>query len=116
MNLPIGTHVTVDGEHANPDLLNNVEALTAHMENALALAGATWLGTLNHEFTPQGVTILMMLAESHISLHTYPEHCVYFADVFTCGTECDPKVAAYHLVQSLGGTAHVTTTKRGNLP
>ena len=57
---------------------------------AVTEAGATLCEVISHRFTPQGVTVLAMLAESHASVHTYPELGAVFVDVFTCGDEADP--------------------------
>jgi S-adenosylmethionine decarboxylase len=66
-----------------------------YIENVLyqtsVKCGATWLNTVSHQFTPQGVTAVTLLAESHISIHTWPEKQMAVCDIFVCG-ECDPTV------------------------
>ena len=51
--------------------------------------GATFLNTVSHQFEPQGVTAVTLLAESHISIHTWPEKRMAVCDIFTCG-DCNP--------------------------
>ena len=64
--------------------------------------GATILGKQSHKFTPQGVTAIIMLAESHISIHTWPENGSYALDAYTCG-EMDCEYAFNKIFASLGG-------------
>lgn len=63
----------------NERLLYNALLQAAHD------AGATILGAQKHEFYPQGLTAIIILAESHVSLHTYPEQQLVYLDAFTCG-------------------------------
>ena len=59
-------------------------------------AGATLCEVMSHRFAPQGVTVLAMLAESHASVHTYPELGTVFVDVFTCGETADDGCSQVH--------------------
>ena len=68
------------------------------MEEAAVEAGATVLHTFLHPFQPQGVSGVVVLAESHISIHTWPEKGVATLDIFMCG-KADPKIAALYLSQ-----------------
>ena len=72
------------------ELLNDVEGLRELAVRAAEATGATILNTCVQKFSPQGVTLVLVLAESHASLHTYPEARKVFWDCFTCGTTCDP--------------------------
>ena len=65
-------------------LADNAGLLDA-MKRAVAASGATLINSLEHAFTPSGMTAVMLLAESHASIHTYPEHQACFVDLFTCG-------------------------------
>lgn len=66
----------------------------AHIRNALvnaaSAANSTLLGIQSHKFEPQGVTAIAMLAESHISIHTWPEKGEAVCDAFTCGDHTNP--------------------------
>jgi S-adenosylmethionine decarboxylase len=64
-------------------------------------AGATLLQLISHRFDPQGVTGLALLAESHLSIHTWPESGYAAVDVFTCGDHTMPELACNELVQAL---------------
>jgi S-adenosylmethionine decarboxylase len=72
-------------------LINNVEFLKLLMVRALKENGATILSIQDYQFSPQGVTVLILLAESHLSIHTYPEKGFAALDCYTCGTSIDPQ-------------------------
>lgn len=77
------------------------EALTT----AVAEGGGTLLQLIHHEFEPHGLTTLAMLAESHASIHVFPEQDALFFDVFTCGS-ADPERMAEVLVRELQPRSH----------
>ncbi len=85
-----GKHVCVDISDAEPNLLNDLEGLERALVAAAIAEGVSVLGTLRKAFEPTGVTILLLLAESHVSLHTYPEQGRAFFDAFTCGVNYEP--------------------------
>ena len=64
--------------------------------------GATIIGESFHHFSPQGVTGILAIAESHISIHTWPEYGYAAADIFSCGTTFRPMEAANKLAEALG--------------
>jgi len=69
----------------NKAILSNERAIYNMLLQAAHEAGATVLGAIKHELTPFGLTAVVILAESHISLHTYPEQGKAYLDAFTCG-------------------------------
>jgi len=87
-------------------LLDDVGELSELLVEACTMAGAHVLGTLTHHFDPQGATVLVLLAESHASIHTWPEHALAFVDAFTCGA-VDPAAIVEVVVDALGGTAQL---------
>jgi S-adenosylmethionine decarboxylase proenzyme len=99
-----GSHVLCDVKGCPPDRLNNDEMLAFFACEAAEEAGATIIDVMVHRFTPQGVTILLLLAESHLSIHTWPELGQAAIDVYTCGDVADPDVAVVHLIQALDAT------------
>ncbi|NDI36707.1 adenosylmethionine decarboxylase [Chengkuizengella sediminis] len=96
-----GRHVVIDTWGVEVELLNNVEFLKEHMVQAAEECGATVLSVQEKKFDPQGVTILVMLSESHISIHTYPEKQFAAIDCYTCGVTVDPEKAINYLVSKL---------------
>lgn len=102
MGLPIGRHVIADLYDCPADLLNDLDVVSAAACYAAEASGATILNVHAHQFTPQGVTVLLLLAESHLSVHTWPEHGMAAADLFTCGENTDPEGALSLLAGGLG--------------
>jgi S-adenosylmethionine decarboxylase proenzyme len=94
-------------EDCNEGTLNNLEALRAAMLTAADEAGATILGESFHRFSPHGISGVVVIAESHLCIHTWPEHGYAAADIFTCGTTVQPEKAAEVLVEKLGARKHL---------
>ncbi|QAY65146.1 adenosylmethionine decarboxylase [Paenibacillus protaetiae] len=88
-----GRHVAVDAWGVDFDLLNNAELLQAYMVEAAENCGATVLSVQSKQFEPQGATVLVLLSESHLSIHTYPERGFAALDCYTCGESVDPQLA-----------------------
>jgi S-adenosylmethionine decarboxylase len=88
-----GRHVAVDTWGADFELLTNAEWLQAQMVEAAEACGATVLSVQSKQFEPQGATVLVLLSESHLSIHTYPEKGFAALDCYTCGETVDPQVA-----------------------
>lgn len=98
----LGQHILVEYHDCNPDALNNFEVMKQAMLDAAKNAGATIVGDVFHRFSPHGVSGAVVIAESHISIHTWPEYAYAAVDLFTCGTNVKPWVAFDHLKQVLG--------------
>jgi S-adenosylmethionine decarboxylase proenzyme len=97
----IGTHLLVTLKGCSSDILNNENELAQLTRTAASATGATVLKVCSHQFAPQGVTAIAVLAESHASLHTYPESNKVFWDCFTCGSTCNPELSVRVLVDAL---------------
>ena len=74
------------------------------MLEAARRACATVVDVVFHEFSPFGVSGVVVIAESHLAIHTWPEHRYAAVDIFTCGDVLEPKVAADYLAQLFGAT------------
>ncbi|WP_202080659.1 adenosylmethionine decarboxylase [Caldalkalibacillus salinus] len=96
-----GRHVAIDTWGVDFHLLNDAEALQHHMIEAAEVCGATVLSVQAKQFEPQGATVLVLLSESHISIHTYPEKGFAALDCYTCGETVDPEAAINYMVQAL---------------
>ncbi|GHF82663.1 spermidine synthase [Amycolatopsis bartoniae] len=105
-----GRHVLAELDGIEPRLLDDAGFLREALRSAVAQAGATVVDVLAHRFEPHGVTVLALLAESHASVHAYPEIGAAFADVFTCGERADPELAVRLLARALGTESVRTTT------
>jgi S-adenosylmethionine decarboxylase len=80
--------------------LDDENCLIDLLENAASASGATVVQTISKKFEPQGVTVLCLLSESHISIHTWPEEGKAAVDVYTCG-DCNPKIGCDIIIQQL---------------
>jgi len=81
----IGTHLILDLSGVDFILLDAMEDFLNFMEGTLWDFECTVLGSQKHKFEPQGFTAVFMLAESHFSIHTWPERGIAACDIFTCG-------------------------------
>jgi S-adenosylmethionine decarboxylase len=81
----LGHHVLVSLYGISFHLLDDLAGIQTAFERAVEVCGATVLNRFSHQFNPQGVTIVYALAESHISIHTFPEEGSCAIDVYTCG-------------------------------
>jgi S-adenosylmethionine decarboxylase len=86
-------------------LLNDEHFLVDLLENAAAASGATVLKTVYEKFEPQGVTVICLLSESHISIHTWPEEGKAACDIYTCG-DSNPKIGCDIMIHQLQSNTH----------
>lgn len=84
----LGRHMIAQYYDCNPEALRNVKKLAQVMNQAAKASGAHILKECEYVFPPDGLTMVLLLSESHASIHTYPEHRACFVDLFTCGTNC----------------------------
>lgn len=87
--LTLGRHITIEYHDSDPAVLNNVEYLQAAFLEAARVSQATIINSFFHAFAPQGVSGVIVIAESHISVHTWPEHDYAAVDMFTCSDDVD---------------------------
>ena len=86
----VGTHLFLELRDCDEALLDDVHHIEDAMVGAAREAGGTLLARSFHKFEPRGVTGIVAIAESHLSIHTWPEHSYAAADVFTCGAAFRP--------------------------
>jgi S-adenosylmethionine decarboxylase len=101
----MGKHYLLNLYGCSFSLLNNEFFLSDLLENAAESSGAHVLQTIYEKFDPQGVTVICLLSESHISIHTWPEDGKAAVDVFTCG-DSEPKVACDIIIEQLNAAEH----------
>jgi len=112
----IGSHILADFYGVTPDLLRDRIALESLLRTAALGAGARVLGSHFHSFgTGDGVTGVVLLAESHISIHTWPESAFAAADIFMCGAADSNRALAVLLDAFAPARQHIETAKRGSL-
>lgn len=97
-----GSHVLAEFYGVDDQKLDDEAFLRNSLEKVLHEAGASVLKVVSSRFSPQGVTVLALLAESHASIHTYPEVGAAFIDFFTCGEKADSQRALDLLAKELG--------------
>ena len=112
----LGKHYLLELKDCNRATLNDLESLKKMLNTAAIEAGATVLGDSFHQFEPQGVSGVVVIAESHLFIHTWPE-CGYAAvDIFTCGESVKPGKAVQMVVNQLESKSHsVLEIQRGIL-
>ena len=91
-------------------VLNDEAYIRGVLFNAAEISHSTLLNVASHKFEPHGVTAVALLAESHISIHTWPEDGMAVCDVFTCGEHTNPTAASVFMFDALESKSHVTQT------
>jgi S-adenosylmethionine decarboxylase len=86
----LGTHILIELYDCDRDLLNDPEKIECIMKEAAVKSGATIVSSHTNLFNPHGVSGVVIIAESHITIHTWPEHAYAAVDVFTCGDKVSP--------------------------
>jgi S-adenosylmethionine decarboxylase len=112
----VGKHCILELYACDSARLDDEAFLRDTITAAAKRAGATLLNLITHRFDPQGVTGLALLAESHISIHTWPESGYAAVDVFTCGDHTMPERACAVLAAELGAASHKLTSFRRETP
>ena len=81
-----GQHVIVEYYGCNPEILNDLAALSDMLVEAARRSGATPVKREFHQFAPHGISGVVIITESHLTIHTWPEHGFAAVDVFMCGS------------------------------
>ena len=97
----LGLHLLLELRDCNSGLLDDLNHIRLAMLRAAQDAGAHVIGESFHQLSPQGVTGILAIAESHISIHTWPEYGYAAADIFTCGSGFQARKIAGILVEVL---------------
>ena len=98
------------------DLLNDVSFIEKVMVEAANRANATMVQQYFHQFSPHGVSGTIVIEESHINIHTWPEYDFAAIDIFTCNLEMDVQAACDYLKEILEAKKEVVSSHdRGNL-
>lgn len=95
----IGTHIILDLWHVPEDILNNKSKIKKILLNAAKEANATIIHNFFHKFRPIGISGVVVIAESHISIHTFPESGYAGIDIYTCGDKTLPEKAMKYIIK-----------------
>lgn len=97
----LGRNIVAELFGCPPELLDDVSLIEARMLEAAEAADATVIGSTFHHFSPFGVSGVVVIQESHLAIHTWPEYGYAALDIFTCGREVDPWICYQHLLKGL---------------
>jgi len=94
----LGRHVLTEFYGCKAKILDDLETIKSLMEEAALYSGATIIDSRFHRFNPYGISGVVIIAESHLAIHTWPEFNYASIDIYTCGTTVDPW-KAYHFLK-----------------
>jgi S-adenosylmethionine decarboxylase len=110
----LGRHILIEAYDCDPEILDDIKIVEDTMVNAALRAGAEVRKVAFHKFSPQGVSGVVVISESHLSVHTWPEFGYAAVDVFTCGDTVDPIVAVERIRDRFKARRALTSeVKRG---
>ena len=112
----LGRHILAEYYGCDTNILNDVKTLEQSMKEAVLKSGATIVGSTFHQFNPHGVSGVIVIAESHMAMHTWPEYGYAAVDFFTCGDRVNPWKAFEFMNETLKPERNSTKElKRGLL-
>lgn len=113
----LGTHLLIELHGCKPAILDDLKLIRSCLMSAAEKLGVTILSDSFHRFKPQGVTGILAIAESHISIHSWPEYSYAAVDIFTCGNSFEPRKAAEYIAHRLKAERiEIEEFKRGFVP
>ncbi len=116
MRKSLGMHYLAEFHQCPGEIINDTEFLEAAMNRAAEKSGATLVKSLFHKFSPHGVSGIIVVAESHFAIHTWPEYGYASVDLFSCG-EFDYLSALEHIRHELKAASYTySVIERGLLP
>jgi len=112
----LGRHILVEFYGCDVNLLNKASAVKEILEDAARAARCTIVDSFVHQFSPYGVSGVVVIAESHLTIHTWPEYGYAAVDLFTCGEEADPWKCFQYMQEKLKSRNSTTMeVRRGTL-
>ncbi len=110
----LARHLLLELKGCRHDRLNDLDFIRDALRDAALAAGATIIKDSFYQFAPYGISGVVIIAESHLSIHTWPEFDYAAVDIFTCGMSTNPEKAAGLMVQRLESKdAQLREVKRG---
>lgn len=115
MSTALGNHILVEFMNCDPHIMNDVAAIERDMVGAAQKAGATVINSTFHHFSPYGVSGVVVIQESHLAIHTWPEYGYAAVDLFTCG-EMNAWISFDFLKECFGAKSYsALEMKRGSV-
>ncbi len=112
----LGKHLLLELKDCDKKVLNDLGFIKSALLAAASESGAIVLGESFHQFSPQGVSRVVVIAESHLFIHTWPEYGYAAADIFSCGNSVRPEKAAGIIIEKLRSNSHsIIEIQRGIL-
>ena len=112
----LGRHMLLELYQCPQDILDSVPVIEKILLDVVERIKATFVSKSFHRFSPQGVSGVVVISESHITIHTWPEHGYAAIDVFTCDEKIDYRLVEDLLVEKFQSAKHqVQTIKRGEI-
>ncbi|MEE9443975.1 MAG: adenosylmethionine decarboxylase [candidate division Zixibacteria bacterium] len=112
----LGRHLLAEFTDCDSRILTDHELLQKILTDAARESGATIVQTVFHDYNPHGFSGVIVIAESHIAIHTWPEYGYIAADFFTCGDRVDPRKGCYYLKENLNCGAMFTREISRGIP
>src|SRR3989442_5953368 len=110
----IGHHYIAEASGCKPDVIGKVEAVERILVRAAEVAGVQVWSISFHRFDPNGVSRVVLISESHMSLHTWPEDGYVALDIFTCRDAAKPEKAMQRALKECGAPhVHITQVTPG---
>ncbi|MGA9468662.1 MAG: adenosylmethionine decarboxylase [Exiguobacterium marinum] len=97
----MGRHIITELWECNPEKLNDIDYIERLFVDAALRSGAEVREVAFHKFAPHGVSGVVIISESHLTIHSFPEHGYASVDVFTCGDRIDPATASQYIAEGL---------------
>lgn len=113
----LARHLLLELKDCRHDRLNDLDFLRSALKDAAVAAGATVIQDSFYQFAPYGISGVVIIAESHLSVHTWPEFNYAAVDIFTCGMTTRPEAAASLIIERFESKAfQLHEVKRGLMP
>ena len=100
--MTLGWHIIAEFEQCKKENIDDIAYVEQHLNQAARVAGATIVKSVFHKFSPQGVSGVVVIEESHFAIHTWPEHNYAAVDLFTCSDKMDYNKALEYLKDKFG--------------
>jgi S-adenosylmethionine decarboxylase len=105
LKMTVGIHIIADLYGVDEELISTSEKVLSVIEESVRISGLTKISSDYFQFQPRGVSGIVLLAESHLSFHTWPEHNLVTLDIYTCGDPHHADLAFNYIVTKLSPTS-----------